>query len=337
MHKVSRREFLQSAGAALLWPVFSDIPLLGKRPAGQTPPTSLGRVARWREALREEASPSAKWVAWKKYDEVIPLYAAVEGKAPWVSNPIWFQTDGGFVHSAFVQPVENTPQSNVVTEVANSGIWVQVCVPIAELRWQPDSRSVARKVYYGTVYRAVKAVQNKAGDWWYQLKEGIGYSAGPYVPAWAMRYLPPEELAPLSPGQPDKHIEIDIAKQQLACFEGERLIFSSAIASGLRGTITPRGQYRVLTKRHTDWMIGGEGDNYYNLPGVPFPVYFTWSGIATHGTYWHNDYGRPKSHGCVNVPSEVAKLIFRWTEPSVPYQDYALRAKPDEGTPINVV
>ena len=52
------------------------------------------------------------------------------------------------------------------------------------------------------------------------------------------------------------------------------------------------------------------GDDF-DLPGVPFDSY-SWGGVAIHGAYWHNDYGRPRSHGCVSVPSEVAKWVFRW-------------------------
>jgi lipoprotein-anchoring transpeptidase ErfK/SrfK len=101
--------------------------------------------------------------------------------------------------------------------------------------------------------------------------------------------------------------------------------------------ITPRGEFRVIRKSYTAYMIGGSGASYYNLPGVAFPTYFTASGIAIHGTYWHHDYGRPKSHGCVNVPNDAAQWVFRWSEPQVPYTDHMRRVKKDEGTLIRVI
>jgi lipoprotein-anchoring transpeptidase ErfK/SrfK len=58
----------------------------------------------------------------------------------------------------------------------------------------------------------------------------------------------------------------------------------------------------------------------YELPGVPWCMFFTTTGIALHGTYWHNDFGRPRSHGCVNMRSEDAKWLYRWTLPEVPYE-----------------
>ncbi|MBN1887615.1 MAG: L,D-transpeptidase [Thermoflexales bacterium] len=338
MHTLSRRDFLKLGSAALLWPALQGVPLASAQEYIGGPPASLGRISTgWRQAVRKEAALKAEVVAWKSYDQVIPLYATVLGEAPWPSNPTWYQTDEGFIHSGYVQPVEDQPQALVVIELAKPGIWVQISIPVAEMRWQPDSPYVGRRLYYGTVYRAVKAVTDKAGNWWYQLQEGVSYSPGPHIPAASARYLSPEALAPISPGLPDKRVQIDVKAQTLVCFEGETAVFGCPIASGLPGMITPRGEYRVLVKRHTDYMIGGSGNDYYNLPGVAFPTYFTWSGIAIHGTYWHNDYGRPKSHGCVNVPNDAAQWVFRWTEPAVPYTDYALRAPKDAGTRVVVV
>ncbi len=83
-------------------------------------------------------------------------------------------------------------------------------------------------------------------------------------------------------------------------------------------------------------MIGGNGDSYYNLPGIAFPTYFTLSAVAIHGTYWHNDFVRPHSHGCVNVTSRNAQWVFRWTDPVVPYDDYEKEFEPEEGTRVVV-
>ncbi len=85
-------------------------------------------------------------------------------------------------------------------------------------------------------------------------------------------------------------------------------------------------------------MKGGtEGeDDYFDLPGVPWNIFFTYSGIAIHGTYWHNDYGIERSHGCVNVSPEAAKWIYRWTDPVAPYEDDYVRSNRTVGTPIVV-
>jgi hypothetical protein len=73
----------------------------------------------------------------------------------------------------------------------------------------------------------------------------------------------------------------------------------------------------------------------YDLPGVPWVSFFTSTGVAFHGTYWHNDYGRPRSNGCVNLRSEDSKFIYRWTTPVVPPETDYLHL-PGQGTTVRV-
>jgi lipoprotein-anchoring transpeptidase ErfK/SrfK len=149
--------------------------------------------------------------------------------------------------------------------------------------------------------------------------------------------ISPGELAPISQGHPDKWIRISREDQRLTCFEGEKAVFATPISSGAPGTVTPRGEHRIHLKRHTSRMIGGTGDDYYDLPGVAFPVYFTPSACAVHGCYWHNDFVRPHSHGCVNVTDKAAQWVFRWTDPVIPYDTFQQPAARGEGTTIIVV
>jgi lipoprotein-anchoring transpeptidase ErfK/SrfK len=82
---------------------------------------------------------------------------------------------------------------------------------------------------------------------------------------------------------------------------------------------------------------GNLAHNGYDLPGVPWICYITEKGVAFHGTYWHNDYGRPHSHGCVNVPNDAAQWVFRWVEPKASYETYTQEAESKTGTRIVVV
>jgi hypothetical protein len=335
---MTRREFLKFGGASLALLALPSGPLFASAPVSEPPPASLGRIATWwRQSVCAEAAPGAEVVTTKGRDEIIPLYAAVAGEAPWPSNPIWYRTAGGYIHSGYVQPVENAPQDEVVADVGEPGFWAQVCVPIAEARWRPTSSYAAYKLYYGTVYRVVGATMDDDGNWWYQIQEGVTWSPGPYVPTQSVRRIPSDQLAPISPGRADKWIQIGIADQALTCFEREVAVFRTRISSGVSGLGTPLGDHRVLYQRHTQRMIGGTSDDRYDLPGVAFPVYFTWSGVAIHGTYWHNDYGRPHSHGCINVTNEAAQWIFRWAEPAVPYDQHTLMSSSGEGTRVVVV
>jgi lipoprotein-anchoring transpeptidase ErfK/SrfK len=335
MKVVNRRDFLKFSSIALLGAAWPHPGV--EEPVSEPPPASLGRIAGgWRQPVRDEARLAGKIIAYKSYDEIIPLLSTVTGEAPWPSNPIWYQTSEGYIHSAFVQPVENQP-SDGPAPVTPPGIWAQVSVPIAETRLKPNAPRVFRKIYYGSVYRAVEAVPDDTGRWWYRLQDGIAYSPGPYVLASSLRYLPPEALAPISSDRADKKIVVDLANQEMTCYEGETPILSARTSTGFGVHRTPRGEHGVLRKSHTSYMIGGAGADYYNLPGVSFPTYFTLSAIAVHGTYWHNDYGRPRSHGCVNVLPDAAQFVFRWTSPAVPYDQHQILVKRGEGTPVEVV
>ncbi len=338
MQTINRRQFLIGSGVSLAHLALPSIPLFDDGPPVKAPPASLGRIATWsQQALRKEPSQRADWVAWRARDEVIPLYASVVGEPPWPSNAIWYETDDGYIHSGYVQPVENTPQPEVVEQVDEPGFWAEVCVPFAQARWRPLSPYVSYKLYHGTVYRVIKAVIDDEGGWWYQLKDGLTWSPGPYVRSRSMRHIPPDQLTSISPGRPDKWLRINIPDQWLTCLEGRRVVFRTRISSGVYGLGTPLGEFHILYQRHAQRMIGESIDDPYDLPGVPFPVYFTWSGVAIHGTYWHNDYGRRHSHGCINVTSAAARWIFRWVEPHVPYSEHTLHSFPSEGTRVVVI
>jgi lipoprotein-anchoring transpeptidase ErfK/SrfK len=91
------------------------------------------------------------------------------------------------------------------------------------------------------------------------------------------------------------------------------------------GHETPAGTHFIWQKRISERMVAdtvSDDPDFYNLPGVPFVCYFTDNWVATHGTYWHNDYGRPRSHGCVNMSPAAARWVWRWTTPHYPIDEF---------------
>ena len=80
-------------------------------------------------------------------------------------------------------------------------------------------------------------------------------------------------------------------------------MLTTLCSTGVPGWDTPFGDYPIIDKRIGTRMTGSASDAFYNLPGVPFATYITRSWVAIHGAYWHNDYGRRRSHGCINVIS----------------------------------
>jgi lipoprotein-anchoring transpeptidase ErfK/SrfK len=118
--------------------------------------------------------------------------------------------------------------------------------------------------------------------------------------------------------QDDKWIEVDLTNQKLRAWEGNKLVYEFPVSTGKKqwGTDTPPGVYRIWYKTRYTLMQGGSGSTYYYLPNVPCTQFF-YKGFGLHGTYWHNNFGHPMSHGCVNMKTEDACTIFPWTSPPI--------------------
>jgi lipoprotein-anchoring transpeptidase ErfK/SrfK len=285
-----------------------------------SPPTPLGRIATWGVEIRKESKQGAKLVRVARRDELLRLYKQGAGEAVMPHNPIWYETDDGYAYSSWVQPVEdikNIPEP----ERAAAKFWGEITVPFSDSRAAPDPKARRyMRLYYTGIFRIIAAVRGKDGQWWYRLQEGVGWGPGPYVPAAHVRRIDPSELTPISPEVKNKRIEVNLKEQTITAFENDHPILTSRVASGYGSFRTPSGAHPILFKNAASRMTGGTGNDFYDLPGVPFPTYITWKGVAIHGAYWHNDFGRPRSHGCLNVPAPVARWFWRWTVPSAPYE-----------------
>ena len=135
----------------------------------------------------------------------------------------------------------------------------------------------------------------------------------------------------------EKWIDVSLNEQRVRAFEGNKVIMEFPISSGLWAP-TPKGDFRIWYKTRYQSMIGGskEMGTYYNLPNVPSNMFFH-QGYALHGAYWHNNFGHPMSHGCVNEPLANAAQIFDWTGPVVPSGQNAVKATDDNpGTRVLV-
>jgi lipoprotein-anchoring transpeptidase ErfK/SrfK len=107
----------------------------------------------------------------------------------------------------------------------------------------------------------------------------------------------------------ERWIDVDLSNQRLVAYEGDTPVYWVTVSTGLPGTPTVTGQYRIYVKYPAQTM---SGPGYY-LPDVPYVMYF-YLGYGIHGTYWHNNFGQPMSHGCVNTPTPDARWLFNWAE-----------------------
>lgn len=123
----------------------------------------------------------------------------------------------------------------------------------------------------------------------------------------------------------NKRIEIDLSNQRLYAYEGDRQVFNFLVSTGKWGR-TPNGTFNVWTKLRATKMSGGSKaiGTYYYLPNVPYVMYFYGGsiiksrGYGIHGTYWHNNFGHPMSHGCINMRTSEAQQLFNWSFVGIP-------------------
>jgi len=112
----------------------------------------------------------------------------------------------------------------------------------------------------------------------------------------------------------EKWIEIDLSEQRLYMKEGTNSVGNFLISSG-KWAPTPVGEWRIWTKLRYTRMKGGSKalGTFYDLPNVPYTMYY-YKGYGIHGAYWHNNFGQPMSHGCVNMRPEEAGVVFNWAQ-----------------------
>jgi len=118
---------------------------------------------------------------------------------------------------------------------------------------------------------------------------------------------PGQSTTPVSAPTNGRWIDVNLSTQQLTAYEGNTPVRSTPVSTGLPGTPTPTGQFRIYVKYSSAPM---SGPGYY-LPGVPYVMYF-YRGYGLHGTYWHSNFGHPMSHGCVNLPTSEAQWLYLW-------------------------
>ena len=137
-----------------------------------------------------------------------------------------------------------------------------------------------------------------------------------------------------------KRIEIDLSTQTLYAFEYDRLVYEFPVSTGKWGR-TPTGTFSIWIKLRYTRMTGGNSalGTYYNLPNVPYTMFFynkeipKHRGYGIHGAYWHNNFGQPMSHGCINMREEDVAKIYKWANPETEaHTTYATKENP--GTTI---
>ena len=282
-----------------------------------------------------------------------------------LSNQKYVETPLGYVYGSVIQPTKNIPNTPISEIPAgHAGFWAEVTVPYVDLAhegtiaspWLQDHilYNFPPRLYYGQVVW-IDRIRTSNGFVEYRWNEdangrGYGYGGGYGEYFWGdgagFKVLYDEDVATISPDidPNEKTMALNLDYQTLSCYEAGREVFFCRVSTGIQFTIdysgedvdytTPPGTLLTHWKIISKNMTAGdqEGGSGYSTPAVPWCVYIQ-GGIAIHGAFWHNAFGEPRSHGCVNVRPEDAKWIFRWSLPYVSLDAGEERRNlPDHGT-----
>ncbi len=153
----------------------------------------------------------------------------------------------------------------------------------------------------------------------------------------------PSELPPFA-ASTKKWIDISILGQTMVLYEGTKPVYVAAVSTGRDGLGDPkttrstvRGTFHIREKHVTTTMDSNEVDNKFELRDVPWVEYFE-KGYAIHAAPWHDAYGNPRSHGCINMSPIDARRVFMWTDPPLPTDWHAVYASEStgEGTVVHI-
>lgn len=358
---ISRREFLKlsalSLGGLALRPWGGQLFALQDFPQAER----LGRVGWYSVDLKERPDHDSKSVGVLYEDAVVPWLREITGYRPFRNNQRYVETPDGYIWSGDLIPVRNErnqPMTSLPQSGPETGMWVEVTVPwVDTVMDNPPPRSnffqyrvehgMPLRLYCSQILWVDKIRIDDAGLIWYRVNERYGNPGDMlWAPGEAFREITPDEITPINPEVADKRIEVKLRweEQFLSCYEGNSEVYFCRVSTGVESGSTPLSAFgspgfQIWRKLHSLHMSGGTNAEGWDLPGIGWTALFHGDGIAIHATYWHNNFGEPMSHGCVNVSPEDAKWIFRWTQPIVPFDigDNDVTITGDTSTRIMVV
>jgi hypothetical protein len=221
--------------------------------------------------------------------------------------------------------IDNKPELFEYVQIVDGcGIHFQgACVNV---RTSPDSTSkVAYKLRSGVILKVKDKITADGRDWYeVYFDEWLRYperaASRMYVAAEFVKPFRDEgtrEVRDERATGGSKRITIDRSEQMLYAYEDDVLFMKEKVSTGIELTPTPRGNFTVYKKTPSRYMQGpipGISTHYYDLPGVPWNLYFSQEGAVIHGAYWHDSFGKKWSNGCVNLPIESAEKLYKWAD-----------------------
>jgi hypothetical protein len=347
-HSVSRRDFLKLGSLALGSLAFRPYAYLEPELDGFDP-IGVIRITVPNTDIFKEPDVNSEIIGSFPRDRLVSIFEEIVDPERLPNAPRWYRIWEGFVYSMYTQRVDGRHLNTPVTWVHEEGTLGEITVPYTRAYlnnplygWLPVYR-----LYYQSVHWITGVDAGPDGKQWYRITDESDDNLSYYVPAPHVRLISPDELTPISPDVPweNKRIEVSLVKQELKAYEFDQVVMHTLISSGIPGiggtnpipTYTPTGRFNIQVKMPSKHMGDGRvTDNIdaYELPGVPWVCFFEETGVALHGTYWHYNFGRQMSHGCVNMTMEDAKWIYRWAYPGIEFYEWEKRGY---GTRVTVI
>ncbi len=311
--------------------------------------------------LRAKPSGDSTLLKELREDTIVIWLREVIGDATDGISRRWVETPDGYLYSPNIQPVKNLPNKPVdnlpISKTSGQGMWVEVTIPYADVYLDNPpvspwliakmSETPGPRLYYSQVIWVDQIRTTSQGQVQYRVNEKYGsYGDTYWAAAEAFRPITEDELTPIHPDAADKQVVVDINHQTLSCMEGKNEVYFCRISSGAKfdasgnavdAYATPVGIQRIWRKLISIHMSAGNHSSGYDTAGIGWTTFFNPGGMAIHSTFWHNHFGVPVSHGCVNATAEDAKWVFRWTTPMVQLDPGDMTVQMPGGTIVNVV
>lgn len=340
MSTFSRRDFLRLSLFSLLGAGFKS--LTPARDVNRIIGV-IGRIAADNKviSIHQEPDEDSEIIRETTFDELLNLYYEMEIEGEEGSSQTWYRVWGGYLPGVYIQ-LTRYRLNQPVDRIFECGNLAEVTVPFTEAYSFSEYEGWKKiyRLYYETTHWITGIQQGPDGSDWYELTSQLSRSLTYYVRRDHLRLVQDVEYIPTSIHVPpeEKHIQVSLNDQELKAYEGETLVYKTKVSTGLGykevdpkdpfATATPRGTFYITSKypsKHMGGVVATGAPGSYTLPGVPWTSFFIYeTGVAFHGTYWHNNFGSRMSHGCVNMRNSDAKWLFRWVNPPYdpPYRNH---------------
>ncbi|RLB62261.1 MAG: L,D-transpeptidase [Deltaproteobacteria bacterium] len=248
------------------------------------------------------------------------FFIAVDRTFGW-NNRLWYKTTEGLIAPTDRMIIPKTPQLEglvVTSEFSQVGFIRAAKARKYDLgdegKAPKRTGKVARFTAVGltgeTRLHEKRRYRKTVDGWWMRDRDGTWTDTGPR----------PSEVA-----DDEKWVDVNLSRKTLMAFVGDRPVYGALISPGKRSKVKKRdhrtktGKWRVREKHITTTMDGDgpSGDLPYSIQDVPYVQYYDGS-YALHGAFWHHNFGREQSHGCINLSPADAKYLFQWTDPPLP-------------------